>query len=439
MVRRVRPSAKRALEAAIKHHKRGELDKAATLYKNILKKNPGFADALHFDGVLKHQLGEPEKAIASIRKALRQVPEYPDALNNLGNILRETGRLDEALESYQRVLALVPGHVDTLVNLASIHVRLRQVEEAQACLDRAMVENSEHALVWRCQGNVFRESMKYADALSAYRKSAVLAPDEDVTRRQIAKVLLQLGRRKEAVGELAELLERHPDDAAIRHSLAAYGGSDIPDRASDEYVRQLFDGFSRSFDATLARLEYKAPQLVSDALACLASQVDKKLDILDIGCGTGLCGSLVKPLAAKMVGVDLSTGMLRKASGQNAYDELHEAELTAFMLESTSTYDAIICVDTFVYFGRLDEAFAAAGKILNAGGYLIFTVEHHSKDECGDDWRLQHHGRFSHVDNYLDRALSMAGFSVASFTPVVPRMEKGEPVAGILAVARMSE
>jgi predicted TPR repeat methyltransferase len=220
--------------------------------------------------------------------------------------------------------------------------------------------------------------------------------------------------------------------------IASFGGTETPDRASDQFVTATFDTFAVSFDASLARLKYKAPQLVGDELKRLTSS-DRKIDILDIGCGTGLCGPIVKPLASLLVGVDLSPGMLQKARQRDTYDSLHEAELTEFMLKSDVSYDAIICVDTFVYFGKLDEALAAAESILNAGGHLIFTVERHTRDECADDFRLQDHGRYSHIDEYLERALAATGLVVQSLTPVIPRMEVGEPVSGSLVVARKAD
>jgi len=109
------------------------------------------------------------------------------------------------------------------------------------------------------------------------------------------------------------------------------------------------------------------------------------------------------------------------------------------MQKSAATYDAIICVDTFVYFGRLDEALVAATSILNSGGHLVFTVERHTRDESADDFRLQHHGRYSHVDEYIERVVTAAGLVVESLTPVVPRLEYGEPVAGMLVVARKND
>ena len=87
----------------------------------------------------------------------------------------------------------------------------------------------------------------------------------------------------------------------------------------------------RDFEQALERLDYRAPQLVSTAMAEELPKPSASLDILDAGCGTGLCGPRVRPYARRLVGVDLSSAMLDKARAAGAYDELVDAELTAFM------------------------------------------------------------------------------------------------------------
>ena len=59
-----------------------------------------------------------------------------------------------------------------------------------------------------------------------------------------------------------------------------------------------------------------------------ASTPSQRLDVLDAGCGTGLCGVLVAPFARRLVGVDLSDGMLAHAGDKNIYHALIRAELT---------------------------------------------------------------------------------------------------------------
>jgi predicted TPR repeat methyltransferase len=158
------------------------------------------------------------------------------------------------------------------------------------------------------------------------------------------------------------------------------------------------------------------------------------LDVLDAGCGTGLCGPLLKPFASRLTGVDLSGGMLEKAQGRDLYDALHRQELTAFMAERPDAFDVVVSADTLVYFGELEAAMRAAARTLKPGGWLCFTVE--ALEEGLDSYRLQPHGRYAHSRAYLETALKQAGLRVVKIHGVYPRYEGGVPVEGWLAVAR---
>ena len=349
-----------AVKLAVECHERGELAKASDIYDDVLKVAPDSADALHYKGLIKHQVGESEAAIELIERALELVPVYPAAINNLGNVLRECGRLEEAEERYRQVLEMSPEHIDTLINMGVVYHDLENLPKAFEYLERAIELDPERSAAWHNLGNVYNRCKEVDKAKSAFEKAVKLAPDSTRSFKEIAKILYKSGNKEDSVKTLRGLLDRNPDDEVARHMIAAFGGSDVPDRASDRFVTQTFDSFAVNFDESLARLDYKAPQLVGDELKRLTAALDHKLDILDIGCGTGLCGPIVKPLASGLVGVDLSAGMLRKAKNRGVYDELHLGELTDFMQKSDATYDAIVCVDTFVYFGKLDEAYVAA-------------------------------------------------------------------------------
>src|SRR6202012_4484032 len=104
-------------------------------------------------------------------------------------------------------------------------------------------------------------------------------------------------------------------------------------------------------------LKYEAPQLLHAALQ-RPGQLPREsgLRILDLGCGTGLCGPLLRPWAARLVGVDLSPKMLSKAAARGVYDQLNCAELTQWLAEEAQPFDVIVCADVLCYFGDLAQA-----------------------------------------------------------------------------------
>jgi predicted TPR repeat methyltransferase len=160
----------------------------------------------------------------------------------------------------------------------------------------------------------------------------------------------------------------------------------------------------------------------------------KRLDVLDAGCGTGLCGPELAPYARRLVGVDLSEGMLARAKEKQLYDALEHCEVTQYLAANRDTFDLIASADTLVYFGDLDQVVRAAAGALRAGGWLIFTLEHAVRAAENVDYRLEFHGRYAHSRAYAERILAAAGLR-PHIVEADLRMESGMPVAGLLVRA----
>ncbi len=74
-----------------------------------------------------------------------------------------------------------------------------------------------------------------------------------------------------------------------------------------------------------------------------------------MGCGTGLCGPLIRGYARRLIGIDLSSGMLTQAKEKQLYDELWQVELTEYLRDQVEAFDVIVSADTLVYFGALER------------------------------------------------------------------------------------
>lgn len=216
--------------------------------------------------------------------------------------------------------------------------------------------------------------------------------------------------------------------------LRALDGDRSDTRASDEYVAQLFDAFADHFDEKLVgQLNYRAPAIIMDALSArLPSPARQELSILDAGCGTGRCGPLLRPFARRLVGVDLSAGMLERAEASEAYDELRVGELVGAMEAEPDSYDLIVAADVLVYFGALDEVLRAAARALRPAGLAAVTVERHDDG----DYALRASGRYAHSASYLRATAERAGLEVLDVQDCVCRWESGGPLAAYVAVLR---
>jgi predicted TPR repeat methyltransferase len=398
-------SVQQALRLAVNLHRVGELGDAEKLYRRILEAAPDDPDALHYLGVLTHQRGRSDEAVELIRRALAVAPDYPDALSNLGNILREQGRLAEAEACYRGAIGLRPEHSQALLMLGAVLDCQGCDEEATVHLLRAVETVPHDALAFRVLGSALRHAGRLEEAAVLYRR----------------------------------WLASEPDTAEARFLLAACTRAEVPARSPDNYVEGLFDRFAESFDERLAGLSNRAPELVATALARAAGSALAGCAVLDAGCGTGLCATHLRPFAGELTGVDLSAEMLARARERGLYDQLAQAELTGYLAASRERFDLIVSADTLVYFGDLGPVLRAASEALRPGGWLAFTLERADDLDPATGWRLDPCGRYSHAPAYVDATLRAATLTPALAEPVVPRMEAGAPVAGLVVVARRAQ
>ena len=148
-----------------------------------------------------------------------------------------------------------------------------------------------------------------------------------------------------------EWLAEEPDNPIARHMIAACSGRTFrPGHRTPSSKRPSTVSPAASKPSSPNWL-YRALALVAAMLAGTDAEASKSLDVLDAGCGAGLCGPLIAPCARRLVGVDLSGRMLAQAQDKNVYDELIQRELTSYLRDSPAVFDAIVSADTLVYFG----------------------------------------------------------------------------------------
>lgn len=149
---------------------------------------------------------------------------------------------------------------------------------------------------------------------------------------------------------------------------------------ADTYDRDLLDEFG-----------YRAPHAAVDALEQLLPSRDSV--ILDMGCGTGLVGELLRGLGYRHLdGLDLSPEMLEKAKARRIYRTLGEADLAA-CLALDPIYDAVICVGVFSHQRNQPFDLVKLFAGLKPGGALVATVNGKGWREIGWETLLEQSAR----------------------------------------------
>jgi predicted TPR repeat methyltransferase len=426
-----------SFQFAVQLHQANQLESAEQIYRQILALLPEDADLFHFYGMLRHQLGYTEEGVELINRSLALAPDYIDAQNSLGNIYMQTGQVDLAETYFRRVIQLNPEFAAAQANLAIALRKQGRAVEAESFLLKAIEYEPNIPHHYQNLANVYRVLKRYDEAVVMYRKAISMHPADALAYQRLTRTFYMMGQPHCCIEVLNQWLAKDPDNPTARHLLAAYTQDNTPARASDDYVKDTFDRFAASFDHILKTLDYQAPALVYQALKRLESNNEGWV-VLDAGCGTGLCGVLVRPLAQRLVGIDLSTKMLIKAQARAVYDELHEAELTAYFQRTNSEFDVITCVDTFCYFGDLSTALKTSVSALRANGWFIFTLEKLDQDLTDTGFCLNVQGRYAHTENYIRKALDFAGYRIHSIDTAFLRNEFDQQVQGLVVTAQLS-
>lgn len=269
-------------------------------------------------------------------------------------------------------------------------------------------------------------------AIAEFERALRLDPGFGAARHALGLAWLEAGEPDRAIDYLSTLAATPfaadaADKLALAHAMKAAG------RAPAGYVRHLFDQFSvRYDDLMVGELNYRA-HLILRELADLVLPNRRALDIMDLGCGTGLTGAAFAGLARRLDGVDLSPRMIEQARARGVYDRLTVADLEAVLAEDGPSYDLILAADTLVYIGDLGPVFRGARRRLNPGGFLLCTVEHQSVE----GFALGPKRRYRHSEDYLRGEAQQSGLEIMALLQCTPREDAKNPVDGLaLAVQR---
>lgn len=237
------------------------------------------------------------------------------------------------------------------------------------------------------------------------------------------------GRTDAALGAYRNALSLDPADrVGAGLKIESLGGEEAV--ATAAFMEQLFDQFADRFNSSLVvKLGYRLPGLLFDALTAAGALPAGRS--IDLGCGTGLMGDRLHAMTGWLEGVDISGGMLRKAGERQIYDRLTRADLA--LGGFGSGFDLAVAADVLNYFRRLDRVFADVASALETGGAFAFSVERNEVDAAVT---LRSSRRFAHGRGHVAAALAAVGFDIVSEARETIRFDRGEPVEGLVVVAR---
>jgi predicted TPR repeat methyltransferase len=292
----------------------------------------------------------------------------------------------------EKAIAVSPQQVGLWLSLARVSLELGNVKGALRAFDRALEKDPTCAPAWSDRGNVMRELRQYEEAARCFEKALALGGDPELNG----------------------------------YYLASVRDGNAPATPPRRYVEGLFDGYAADFQSHVVEtLGYRGFEVL---LKPLLDAGKRYRHVLDLGCGTGLCGPLIEPQADIIDGVDVSSAMLEQARKLGVYSELIHADLGEFLAATTLRLDLIVAADVFIYVGDLAAIFRSARRILEPGGCLAFTVELAERDR---DIQLLPSLRYAHSEAYIRRLADEARFTSVRISEAPIRHDQTTPIMGL--------
>lgn len=411
----------------------GKLSEAAERLNGVAKTAPKDPRVYLLGMRLGEAAGNPQRAEEAARRAVELEPTWPVAVTEYAALLARQGRFDEALQHGRRAVALDPNNPQVLARMVDVAHDALQIDLATQWLQQLVNLVPQNSGMKLLLATDLRRTGRHDEALTRYDELIAAEPRNNAALFGRAQAWHAKGDDKAALADCATLLDREPQNEEYKF-LRALASGETPPSQPAAVVKQLFDPVAHSFDNHVVRgLRYRLPKQVAGLIQ--GKYPDLKLNVLDLGCGTGLLGVCLGRIQGALVGVDLSEAMTSQAASHKVYDRFHHVNVLDALAETPAAiYDVIAALDVFIYVGDLTAAIPDAHRILVPGGHLIFSCETAAED--GPQLVLQPTGRYAHKRSHVEALCRSAGFADLSIEDCDLRLEQGQPQLGFLVVAR---
>jgi tetratricopeptide (TPR) repeat protein len=148
-------------------------------------------------------------------------PELPEAHYRKGNALAALGRLDDAIASWQGAVDRDPTFARAYYNQGAAYENLEKWDDAARCYVLATRADSTFAPAWIDLGLLFQRAEEWEAALLSFDRAIRLQPSFTAPRLNRIQILMQLGRKADAIERIRELEESGGIDTLLADSLRA--------------------------------------------------------------------------------------------------------------------------------------------------------------------------------------------------------------------------
>ena len=411
--------------------KLGKKNESLDICQKSLQLAPNDSEAHNNLGVILQQLNRLSEAEASFRKAIKLKPDYAEAHNKLGVILQQLDRLSEAEASFRQAIKLKPDLAVAHYNLGNTLKEQGKLKEVEASFKQAITLIPNYTEAHINLGNTLKEQGKLKEAEASFRQAIKLKPDLAVAHYNLGKIYKKIGKNSKAVECFEKTLELSSEDLlGATLQLATLGKRKIPDKTPENFMQGFYKKKSKHWSNLEKKThKYRGHLLIENAFKTTHNN-SEKIDILDMGCGTGSLAKILRPYARTLVGVDLSPDMLLKAEEICLYDSLYKKDLTQYLREVSNHYDTIIAAAVLIHFYDLDNIFFLIKDSLKINGKFVFSIF----EETQKSKNLNSFLMYAHSDDYITTLADRLNLKIIYRQKDIHEYHKGNSIPAIIYV-----
>lgn len=407
-----------------------QLAAAKIQFNNVLSLTPNHIDARFYLGVLYLEDNLLTEAEQAFHKVLELDCEQVQAITNLGVIALKREQNQLAIDYFSKALALDNELIDARNNIAATFMHHDRFENALMHYD-VLLKKDPNNVEYLYNSGVAQMALGHLnEAIIFFDQVLSIQNHHTSALNNVAAIYIKLEQKEKAQIYLEKALAINPKDTISSHMLSAIKGN-LKVSTNPDYAQNLFNNYALYYDQHMqGQLHYRIPQHIGRTLHQLnLIEVNKALDL---GCGTGLTGTVLREVSKHLTGVDIAAKMLAHAKEKRIYDQLIESELIRFFKKNTEHYDLIVAADVLPYFGVLNPLFSLINQHLNPQSYFIFTTEISE----ANPWRLETSARFSHHLEYINSLINKEYFQLILQEKIPARMQNHIPLEVLLTVVQ---
>lgn len=187
--------------------------------RQAIKLAPTFAKPYEDLGHLLLERGQPEEAAGILETATRLDPDLDHAFFNLGKALSMLGKGKEADVAFEQSFELNPERKN--LALAAEHQAAGRLKEAKQLYREVLRDNPTNVDALRLLGRISLQTGRIYEAERLFRRAVSNAPDFVMAQLDLGRTLKDQDRLEEAIEQFRKVIALEPNNVPAHHLMAS--------------------------------------------------------------------------------------------------------------------------------------------------------------------------------------------------------------------------